>query len=37
VTHYGSAGPRTEGMVMTVSFDLDGKLEVAALEEAAAA
>ena len=25
VTHYGSAGPRAEGMVMTVSFDLDGQ------------
>jgi predicted 3-demethylubiquinone-9 3-methyltransferase (glyoxalase superfamily) len=24
VTHYGSAGPRQEGMVMTVSFELDG-------------
>ena len=24
VTHYGSAGPRPEGLVMTVSFDLDG-------------
>ena len=24
VTHYGSAGPRPEGMVMTVSFELDG-------------
>jgi predicted 3-demethylubiquinone-9 3-methyltransferase (glyoxalase superfamily) len=23
--HYGSAGPRPEGMVMTVSFDLDGQ------------
>lgn len=25
VTHYGSAGPRPEGMVMTVSFELDGQ------------
>jgi predicted 3-demethylubiquinone-9 3-methyltransferase (glyoxalase superfamily) len=25
VTHYGSAGPRAEGMVMTVSFELDGE------------
>jgi len=25
VTHYGSAGPRTEGTVMTVSFELDGQ------------
>jgi predicted 3-demethylubiquinone-9 3-methyltransferase (glyoxalase superfamily) len=25
VTHYGSAGPRPEGMVMTVSFELDGR------------
>ena len=25
VTHYGSAGPRAEGMVMTVSFELDGQ------------
>ena len=24
VTHYGSAGPRREGMVMTVTFELDG-------------
>ena len=24
VSHYGSAGPRPEGMVMTVSFELDG-------------
>ena len=24
VTHYGSAGPRPEGTVMTVSFELDG-------------
>ena len=24
ITHYGSAGPRTEGTVMTVSFELDG-------------
>lgn len=24
VAHYGSAGPRPEGMVMTVSFELDG-------------
>jgi predicted 3-demethylubiquinone-9 3-methyltransferase (glyoxalase superfamily) len=27
--HYGSAGPRPEGMVMTVSFDLDGRRFVA--------
>ena len=25
VTHYGSAGPRPEGMVMTVKFELDGQ------------
>ena len=25
VTHYGSAGPRPEGMVLTVVFDLDGQ------------
>jgi predicted 3-demethylubiquinone-9 3-methyltransferase (glyoxalase superfamily) len=25
VTHYGSAGPRPEGMVMTVSFELNGQ------------
>jgi predicted 3-demethylubiquinone-9 3-methyltransferase (glyoxalase superfamily) len=30
VTRYGSAGPRPEGMVMTVSFELDGR-EFAAL------
>ena len=30
VRHYGSAGPRPEGMVMTVSFVLDGE-EIAAL------
>jgi predicted 3-demethylubiquinone-9 3-methyltransferase (glyoxalase superfamily) len=30
VTHYGSAGPRPEGMVMTVNFELDG-LEFVAL------
>jgi len=30
ITHYGSAGPRPEGMVMTVSFVLDGQ-ELAAL------
>ena len=24
-THYGSAGPRPEGMVMTVAFELDGQ------------
>ena len=29
ITHYGSAGPRPEGMVMTVSFELDGKKLVA--------
>jgi predicted 3-demethylubiquinone-9 3-methyltransferase (glyoxalase superfamily) len=29
VTHYGSAGPRTEGMVMTVAFELDGREFVA--------
>ncbi|HEX4519919.1 MAG TPA: VOC family protein [Gaiellaceae bacterium] len=28
-THYGSAGPRPEGMVMTVAFELDGKPFVA--------
>ena len=25
VTHYGSAGPRPEGIVMTVTFELDGQ------------
>src|ERR671933_2635269 len=25
VAHYGSAGPRPEGMVMTVAFELDGQ------------
>ena len=29
VTRYGSAGPRPEGMVMTVSFELDGRPFVA--------
>jgi predicted 3-demethylubiquinone-9 3-methyltransferase (glyoxalase superfamily) len=29
VTHYGSAGPRPEGMVMTVAFELDGQKLVA--------
>jgi predicted 3-demethylubiquinone-9 3-methyltransferase (glyoxalase superfamily) len=29
VTRYGSAGPRPEGMVMTVSFELDGRKFVA--------
>ena len=29
VTHYGSAGPRREGMVMTVAFELDGRELVA--------
>jgi predicted 3-demethylubiquinone-9 3-methyltransferase (glyoxalase superfamily) len=29
VAHYGSAGPRPEGMVMTVSFELDGQKVVA--------
>jgi predicted 3-demethylubiquinone-9 3-methyltransferase (glyoxalase superfamily) len=29
VTHYGSAGPRPEGMVMTVAFELDGQRFVA--------
>ncbi|HET9322352.1 MAG TPA: VOC family protein [Gaiellaceae bacterium] len=29
VTRYGSAGPRPEGMVMTVSFELDGQRFVA--------
>lgn len=29
VTHYGSAGPRPEGMVMTVNFELDGQEFVA--------
>jgi predicted 3-demethylubiquinone-9 3-methyltransferase (glyoxalase superfamily) len=26
VTRYGSAGPRSEGMVMTVTFELDGQM-----------
>ncbi|HMC09029.1 MAG TPA: VOC family protein, partial [Actinomycetota bacterium] len=25
ITHYGSAGPREEGLVMTVKFELDGQ------------
>ena len=25
ITHYGTGGPRPEGMVMTVSFELDGR------------
>jgi predicted 3-demethylubiquinone-9 3-methyltransferase (glyoxalase superfamily) len=29
VTHYGSAGPRREGMVMTVAFELEGRKFVA--------
>ena len=29
VTHYGSAGPRAAGMVMTVAFELDGQSFVA--------
>jgi predicted 3-demethylubiquinone-9 3-methyltransferase (glyoxalase superfamily) len=29
VTHYGSAGPRPEGMVMTVNFELSGQEFVA--------
>jgi predicted 3-demethylubiquinone-9 3-methyltransferase (glyoxalase superfamily) len=29
VTRYGSAGPRREGLVMTVAFDLDGRRFVA--------
>jgi predicted 3-demethylubiquinone-9 3-methyltransferase (glyoxalase superfamily) len=29
VTHYGSAGPREEGLVMTVAFELDGRKFVA--------
>ena len=29
VTHYGSAGPRPDGLVMTVSFELDGQRFVA--------
>jgi predicted 3-demethylubiquinone-9 3-methyltransferase (glyoxalase superfamily) len=29
VTHYGSAGPRAEGTVMTVEFELDGQPFVA--------
>ena len=29
VTHYGSAGPRPAGMVLTVSFELDGQPFVA--------
>jgi len=29
VAHYGSAGPRPEGMVMTVTFELDGQEFVA--------
>ena len=29
ITHYGSAGPRAEGMVMTVEFELEGQPFVA--------
>ena len=29
VTHFGSAGPRPEGMVMTVNFELDGQQFIA--------
>jgi predicted 3-demethylubiquinone-9 3-methyltransferase (glyoxalase superfamily) len=29
VSHYGSAGPRPEGMAMTVAFELDGRKFVA--------
>ena len=29
VTHYGSAGPRSDGTVMTVAFELDGQEFVA--------
>jgi predicted 3-demethylubiquinone-9 3-methyltransferase (glyoxalase superfamily) len=29
VQHYGSAGPREEGMVMTVAFELDGQRFIA--------
>lgn len=29
VTHYGSAGPRAAGMVMTVTFELDGERFIA--------
>ena len=29
VTHYGSAGPRPEGMVMEVEFELDGRAVLA--------
>ena len=29
ITRYGSAGPRTEGTVMTVSFELDGQSFIA--------
>jgi predicted 3-demethylubiquinone-9 3-methyltransferase (glyoxalase superfamily) len=29
ITRYGSAGPRAEGMVMTVSFELDGQRFIA--------
>jgi predicted 3-demethylubiquinone-9 3-methyltransferase (glyoxalase superfamily) len=29
VTHYGSAGPRAEGTVMTIGFELDGQQFVA--------
>jgi predicted 3-demethylubiquinone-9 3-methyltransferase (glyoxalase superfamily) len=29
LTHYGSAGPRAEGMVMTVTFELDGQRFIA--------
>ena len=29
VTHYGSAGPRPQGMVMSVHFELDGQQFIA--------
>ena len=29
ITHYGSAGPRPEGLVMTVEFELDGQRFIA--------
>src|SRR5688572_10649744 len=29
VTHYGSAGPRPEGTVMTVTFEIEGQMFVA--------
>lgn len=34
VSHYGSAGPRPEGMVMMVNFELDGQEFIAEVQRA---